>query len=373
MAIIKKDNLFIVRISYKKGGKYHTKYKSGFTTREQAEEYAQYFKKYLREPVQDKNNKETKVTLYHYFYEWYSTFIEPKITYNTKRHYKTVLKIIKVYFKNKKLCEVTRTDYQKFINWYGSNHVKATVNKMHYHIKAMVNNAILDGVLTKDFTQSINIVYSDKNKKSVDYLNLKEIKTIIKYLFNSIDTNKRTNNTYIFLLTGFLTGMRLGEIQALTWNDVNFDTCKIDINKSWDCYNYKFKKTKTKASNRVIVIPNNLAKILKHKKETDKPNSRNLIFYNGGARCVPESSNINRALRRLFKRLNINRKNYHFHSVRHSFVALTYSLGIDMYAISRHLGHANITITMNTYSYLLEEFKEEQEHNLVNSLTKIYK
>ena len=159
--------------------------------------------------------------------------------------------------------------------------------------------------------------------------------------------------------------MRLGEIQALTWEDIDFENNKITINKSRDDINFGFKPPKTKASNRVIDIPSILSRILKDKKDK-------LVFFNNTANRVPVSQNINKSMRRVFKRLGISRNNYHFHSVRHSYVALAYSLGIDFYTISKQLGHANPTTTINTYSYLIEEFKQEQTDILVKKLDKLF-
>ena len=86
----------------------------------------------------------------------------------------------------------------------------------------MVKSAILDGLIDTDFTKGITLVYNEDNKIEVDYLNLSEIKATVNYLIENLKSSPKTTNNYIFILTGFLTGMRLGEIQALTWEDINF-------------------------------------------------------------------------------------------------------------------------------------------------------
>lgn len=368
MAIYKNgNNSYEIRVSYKDSkGKYRQHHKTGFNSKKEAEEYIDLFKGRLNENYKPEFDK---ITFSDYFKDWYYTYKEPTLSDNTKRRYQTYLRLIPNYFGKAKLCTLTRKDYQLIINKYGSEHIKDSVDKFDYAIRMAVKSALLDGIITKDFTEGISLISNENRKIKVDYLNLKEIKITINYLINHLNSNKKVTNNYIFILTGFFTGMRLGEIQALTWNDVNFTDCTININKSWDSINYCFKPTKTKASNRVITVPNVLINILKNKKTHS---NNELIFYNNTANRVPLSSNVNKSLRRIFKRLNIDRGNYHFHSIRHSYVALVYSLGIDFYTISKQLGHANPTTTINTYAYLIEEMKKEQETLLVHKLDNIF-
>lgn len=371
MAIVKQGKSYAVRISYKDtiSGKYKVHYKGGFRTYLDAEHYVEWYK----EEEHDNLNTSSRITFYDYFVDWYETYKEPTISANTKRHYKIVIKIIKTFFKKTKLSEVTRRQYQTFINWYGKDHVKESVNKINFNIKECVKSAKLDGLIKTDFTEGINIVYNNDGKLDVEYLNVEEIKKVIDYLLQHYKSNKLTSNSYIFILTGILTGMRLGEIQALTWNDIEFDKGTIDINKSWDNIWGGFKPPKTESSNRTITIPNVLLNILKYKKEHDMYNGRNLVFFNNTANTVPTSSAINHSMRRLFKRLDIEKKDFHFHSFRHSFVALSYSLGVDMYTISKHLGHKNVSMTLDTYSYLIDEMKDEQELKLNKGLNNFCK
>lgn len=93
-----------------------------------------------------------------------------------------MIKTIKSFFKKTKLSEVTRRQYQTFINWYGKNHVKDTVSKINFNIRECVKSAKLDGLIETDFTKGINIVYNDDGKLDVEYLSMQEIKKVIDYL-----------------------------------------------------------------------------------------------------------------------------------------------------------------------------------------------
>ena len=83
------------------------------------------------------------------------------------------------------------------------------------------------------------------------------------------------------------------------------------------------------------------------------------------------SGAVNATLRELLKKLKIHRKNFHFHSLRHSHVALLLANGIDIYAISKRLGHSNTTTTSEVYAYLIDEYKEKTDDKIIKTLENI--
>lgn len=366
-SIVKRGNTYTVRISYKNyEGKYKTFTKGGFRTRKEANKYAVIneddIKKSGSAKVEElKDNPNNNVTVVQYFKIWYQAFKEPVIADSTKRGYHASFVFIKEFFKNRKLREITRLQYQEFINWYGSNHAKVSVTKIHCMMMNMVNSAVYDGIISSNFTKGISIVSNNDRKRKIDYLNLSETKRVIKHL---ITHNNKKYTSRFMILTAFLTGMRLSEIQALTWEDIDFSNRTIDINKSYDSRKNVFKPTKTESSIRNIVVP----KILLKQLEKLKTNQKKLVFMN----ClgtVPSTSSVNKVLRRILdEELHIQRTPYVFHSIRHSFVALQYANNIDFYTISKHLGHKNPTTTINTYSYLMEEKKTKEELEMINKL-----
>ncbi|WP_268869656.1 tyrosine-type recombinase/integrase, partial [Liquorilactobacillus vini] len=87
-----------------------------------------------------------------------------------------------------------------------------------------------------------------------------------------------------------------------------------------------------------------------------KSNGSEMVFMSQ-FKTVPTSNSVNQMLKELLNELGLQKKNFHFHSLRHSHVAYLLSQGISIYAISKRLGHSNISTTINTYAYLLDEFK----------------
>lgn len=66
--------------------------------------------------------------------------------------------------------------------------------------------------------------------------------------------------------------------------------------------------------------------------------------------------------------IGIEKQGFHFHSLRHVHVAYLLGQGVDVYAISKRLGHSDITITLNTYSYLIDELKAKNDDLIITKL-----
>lgn len=157
------------------------------------------------------------------------------------------------------------------------------------------------------------------------------------------------------ILTAIFTGARLGEIMALTWEDIDFTNHTININKALE-YNYgrDFKATKTESSNRTIRVNQILLDWLKDLQ------GHNMVFQSRYG-TVPSSSAVNKLLKQLLIDAGITRPGFHFHSLRHSHVAYLMYQGLELYVISKRLGHSNVSTTANIYAYLIDEHKNKAD------------
>lgn len=165
------------------------------------------------------------------------------------------------------------------------------------------------------------------------------------------------------------TGMRIGEISALMWEDVDFENDVIHIRhtvarvKSTN----KFSKTKliidspkTISSKRDIPISSVLKPILfsasKHKKSNYVVSSNNSFM---GTRTFDYR------YRQLLKSNNISI--FNFHTIRHTFATRCIDVGVDVKTLSEILGHSNVSTTLNTYVHPSMEIKKSQIEKLYTS------
>lgn len=363
MAIYKRGKTWTVQVSWyildtnsKTGKKKKYKTKGGFLTKAEA-------KKWEIEQISAKNsNQITNVNpiFVDFFWDWATTYRIPGTTDATKRRYTSQTNILRKYFGLTKINNINRNNYQKFINYYGENHSKITVKKLHGVIKACISDAYDEGIVPQNFTTRINLVWDDKKTHHIEYLSIAEIQKLIDVTKSSLN---HIYTTPYMILTAIYTGMRLGEIMALQWSDIDEKKQTISINKSYDYISQKVKAPKNASSKRTIYISESLIKILNELKQ----NNHKFIFAENNNK-LPSNNAVNHALKIRMKKAGINKAGFHFHSLRHCHVAYLVAHHVDWYEISKRLGHSNIGITMDTYSYMIDEMKATQQKILAQAL-----
>ena len=343
-----------------KDGKRHQKSAGCFRLKREAIKAAQR----LEDKYSSINLDMQNITFANYYQNWFSIYKEnSSLSDITKSRYRTFLKTVTNYFKDTKLIDIKRSTYQQFINWYGANHAFSSVSKLNSAIRACVSYAIDDDIITKDFTHNVQLVYNEDNQTKVEYLTNKEIKSLKKAVVANLN---HYNTSRYMILTAIYTGMRKSEIQALTWNDIDFLHSTIAITKSWDDAKKAFKTTKTESSQRTIKVNRQLLNRLAEL----KANNTTMVFQNVLG-TIPTSNALNKCLRSIMSDIGINKQGFHFHSLRHVHVAYLLGKGVDVYAISKRLGHSNITITLNTYSYLIDEYKAQNDTLIIDKLAEL--
>ena len=150
------------------------------------------------------------------------------------------------------------------------------------------------------------------------------------------------------------TGLRIGELLALTWNDIDFEKSILSITKTCHDGNENgehiriIDTPKTENSMRQIPLSKTLVKMLK---EIKKKSKCEFVIADG------EKPVFIRSYQRMFelflKELKLPHKG--FHSLRHTFATRALECGMDVKSLSEILGHKNAMITLNRYAHSLWE------------------
>lgn len=159
------------------------------------------------------------------------------------------------------------------------------------------------------------------------------------------------------ILLCLYTGIRIGELLALEWDDISFadgtlritKSCHYGIGKDGE-FARQVETPKTKTSCRVIPLPK---QILVRLKALKRRNKSQYVVSNGEAPVSVRSYQRTFAL--LLKKLDIPHKG--FHALRHTFATRALECGMDVKSLAEILGHKNATITLNRYIHSLMEYK----------------
>lgn len=186
-----------------------------------------------------------------------------------------------------------------------------------------------------------------------------------KYCLSSNKTN------YLGIVICLYTGIRLGELLALTWNDIDFKSGIMTISKT--AYRIKqngnpqvvIDKPKTKNSSRLIPLPKQLLEILKRAKRISKSDFV-LSTRTGG---IVGTRAYQKTYERILKKLDIPYKN--FHSLRHTFATRAIEMGMDVKTLSEILGHKNPVITLQRYTHSMLSYKTEMMNKMGKMLNAI--
>ena len=346
----KRNGTWEYRISYKApDGSFKQKSKSGFRTKSEAQAAASEAERKVtgRLAVND------DITFSDYLRTWADTYKKTSLRKGTWRNYQQTFKIVDTYLGNIQLKKISPSIYQGFLNTLGKVYYYGTIRVHHHRLRSCVKYAIADGIIDRNFTDLAIISTENKSKPlSEKYLELADYHSLLSKLEDNITTNR-----YLQLYLIAVTGMRVSESLGLTWEDIDFENAQIDINKTWDIYDQEgFVPTKNPQSIRIVPAPEKLLNFLRDYKTSHwQKNSLNRIFLE------PNQVWLNIVIKKL------SGQNIHVHSLRHTYASYLITQGVELLSVSRILGHKDLTVTLQTYTHLLED-KQTKDFQTVRNL-----
>ncbi len=263
---------------------------------------------------------------------------------------------------NMKVDKITASDIQMLINRLSKYYVNYTA------VRSVIRKVLQQGVLLGliDYNSARDIILPRKQpnaKKKVKFIDPSDLKSFLEHLETS--QHKRYNLYFDAVLYQLLlsTGLRIGEACALEWGDIDLENGTIAINKTYN-KNLKFLSTaKTQSGNRVISVDKKTLRSLKLYQMRQRQ-----LFNEVGARvsevvfATPIRKYFNASVRQSAldtrcKEAGIER--FTFHAFRHTHASLLLNAGISYKELQYRLGHANISMTLDTYGHLSKDKEKE--------------
>ena len=297
--------------------------------------------------------------------EWLDIWMEKERFFIKESTYATYTNIIENHLKpvlgKKKINNITNEDLQNFII------LKLSTSKKNLEkglaLKTVKDMTVLIKNTLKTATQNKLIPFqnfqckfpSSFSKSHLKTFSVEEQKILFKYLIN----NQNSKNLGILLC--LQTGLRLGEICGLQWQDINLEKSTLTICRTLQKIyikekNKSYSKTiistpKTKTSNRIIPLNIDFINLIKPFQQ----NKNNYFITNSTNYLKPH------CYRYYYQKLLhfLNLPKLRFHSLRHTFATQAIELGIDCKTISEILGHVNMNTTLNLYVHPKTEYKRK--------------
>lgn len=212
--------------------------------------------------------------------------------------------------------------------------------------------------------QHLKLYISAKNNSQIQTFTPKEIYKLEKVLFS------KPHPLYFGILISLYAGLRIGEVCALQWKDLNFEEGTVSINKTLlripntdPNYSAKTKviieRPKTESSNRIIPLPEFLLSYFQHEQMDG-----DIYFLSGKANYIEPRVCLSN-YKRVLKKAEVAEHN--FHALRHTFATQCVEKSFDIKSLSEIMGHSNISVTMQRYVHPSMSLKKAQMNRLCSS------
>lgn len=323
-----------------------------------------------------------KILFSEYALYWLQTYKWNKIEPSSyTRLYRVYDCQIKDTIGKKMIGDITTKDIQKLIDEHANPPIGSDVKplamsglkKIVQFIRPCMNMAVEEEIIYKNPCD--NVILPKESCIQVDTkkqysLSDDEIEQIRKCALGKYKTTDEYYSRDFFILLLIINlGLRVGEVLALQWCDVDMDKKLIYINKTVQSNIINFNKengnnttyrrikksTKTQSGVRVLQLNDDVLWYLNELKSYDvRHNIKSDYICCTNVGTLNTSRNLQRSLDRLTRKASIN-KNVTLHTLRHTFGSTMLRRGVNIEVISKLMGHANITITYNKYIHSIQE------------------
>ena len=335
---VKKDGTsrYVVRFTDQRGKKTE---RSAGSTRKAAELLKVRIERELAEGSYGKNKPEDP-----YFSEFCDRFLEIKkrqVKSSTLLDYSRVIDNHLIpFFRNVYLSDITPSLIQDFISELAKKDISsATQNKIFRCLRVVIHQAQVLELINRDPTYAIKAPRIEK--KEMHYLTQEEVTRLLEVANGRLKA---------ILAVACFSGLRQGEILALRWMDIDFESRIIKVVRTYDP-DYGFSEPKSKDSRRAVPMPSILLRILNdHHACVSERHPENLVFTNSKGNPINRSNLVRREFEIALIDAGIRR--IRFHDLRHTYASLCIAAGMDPKALQRAMGHSSIQVTMDIYAHL---------------------
>lgn len=281
-----------------------------------------------------------------------------------------------------KLVELRAPHMQRYYNSLLSDGISiGVVRTINSFISTSLKEAIRQGYINRNYCQSVKLPRVPKKSQDKIYT------VFTKQEQEDFTQNIKGHPLEAAFIIAMATGIRLGELLALRWDDIDLEENTLNINSSIRRVTYIEKdgtresKTieqspKTESSIRVIPFPSSINSIIRRHRIAQNEDKLKLgeLYADSGLVFANEvglpldTKLIPRNFQSVLK--DNNMRVIKFHSLRHTYATRLFESNVPVKTVQMLMGHSNMNTTMNIYTHVMPEEKEEAVEKL-NELFKL--
>ena len=293
-----------------------------------------------------------KILFEEYSAKWLSDYAKVSVKRSTFISYEDIVRLhLNPRFGKQYLHRISAADVQKFVSEKITNEELSpkTVINILIPLKEMFKHAVVWGLIKRDPT--IYVKRPRVETEEMDFLNPEEIRLFLDNVGSEY---------YALFLTAVMTGMRRGELLALQWGDIDWNSNQISVRRS--IFRGEFINPKSKNSIRRIVISPVLRQELEQYRLLTRKSDRELVFSNGNGLPLDPDNLVKRGFYPALDRAGLRR--IRFHDLRHTYASLLISQGENIKFIQSQLGHASAKTTLDRYGHLMPNLENDAARRL---------
>jgi integrase len=248
----------------------------------------------------------------------------------------------------------------------------STVMRIRTALSPVFATAMKKEIITRN--PVINATSPKDPAKTRDFLNAEQCRALLRILD---DMPNRQNARAIQTL--LLTGMRVGELTSLHWEDIDLEGGFVNIRYNLYRINgeYKLSTPKTRSSARVIAVPARVVEIFREQRawqdnrraeEKDRWIDRGCVFSGRYGEYMSRNY-LNVEFKKTLAKYDFPR--IHLHDLRHANASLLINMGVPVKVISEHLGHSSTLTTENIYAHVFNESRAKAADAVVRALSDV--
>jgi integrase len=347
----RKDNLWVAQATVQ--GHHVSKY---FKTQSEARQYLQTIQSQIQDGLTFLG---AKTTLSEFLEEWLKSYKQSVRSKTYFQYVQIVHQHINPVLGTIKLRDLRPDEIQSFYNAkIESGTSPRSVLIIHAVLHRALNLALRWGLLGRNPAQAVS--RPKFKRKEMKTLNDSQVRTLLS-------ASKGSRNEALFWLA-VTTGMRQGEILGLKWSDLEWANKRLHVQRQLQRLKdggLVFSEPKSAAGKRAIVLSSTIiVKLREHlnlqQQERQQAGNRwqeNDLIFPSTFGTPLDHRNLYRDYKELLKEAGL--PDIRFHDLRHTAATLMLQQGVHPKVVQERLGHADISLTLNTYSHVLPSMQEE--------------